>query len=669
MRHQPTTLPHVIGYQLSSNAMDIDVPSTLERQATNTSSFIVSQANTQLPNAPETVNETSKTPQKEMDQSDWSIQMFQDRPEYLNSNDDANSFLQIQKPMIDQSNTTNQLSKSHLDNPGDLSGSEFDLSDSDNASQSSDEPITTRRRTMSMVIDESNDEMYHIFNNRDVSFESNTTLVNSPSTVDNITQEQLFTLKCNSKKRTYVPGIPYTIFKTATKSKDAQLEPAPVIGPDGKATHLYFEVASWHTVMNELTHKSRRFHEEEIAKLLDTGMTLFQIQNSGYTCQGITLQIGEFWYSLACLYGKSINVTTSGFSKRDGIQWKCRGCMRHHNTLQVCLRRTFDVETALQYKANNLIGNNEWSTNVSQDVAYSLVLRVLKNLGFIHIRNQDDIDMILTPLSKEEQDEHLAWILANTHYGFRTGVELVLLCEAGMNMISFDRTDSNKKIDEIDQTIVADSWGFNRLSNVLSEVQTDRVLALLLSGDYADGNAAFSRRNSDVQDPPRLSDEWEASIEQKWRDTPNGWNNAINRGKTVGLNIWNWTLSEFQRFCRLNANVNGNLVCETSGCELTPKTFGIDRVINGIVKGVSGEYENDQIIITHQRLNDFKESGGRKIFKDVETLEMEKSRLNIIEQDHRLSTILILRSYLDPIRTFRSSQSFRNNMVRLAASK
>ncbi len=42
-------------------------------------------------------------------------------------------------------------------------------------------------------------------------------------------------------------------------------------------------------------------------------------------------------------------------------------------------------------------------------------------------------------------------------------MELVLLCEAGINMIS------------------------------------------------------FARRNSDVLDPPRLSDEWEAAIEKKWK--------------------------------------------------------------------------------------------------------------------------------------------------------
>lgn len=36
---------------------------------------------------------------------------------------------------------------------------------------------------------------------------------------------------------------------------------------------------------------------------------------------------------------------------------------------------------------------------------------------------------------------------------------------------------------------------------------------------------------------------------------------------------------------RLNSNANGNLVDDVSGVELTPSTFSIDRVINGIVSG------------------------------------------------------------------------------------
>ena len=53
---------------------------------------------------------------------------------------------------------------------------------------------------------------------------------------------QLFTLPCNSAGRNYVAGVPYEVFKSAESSKKACLNPAPVIGLDGKAAHLYFEM-------------------------------------------------------------------------------------------------------------------------------------------------------------------------------------------------------------------------------------------------------------------------------------------------------------------------------------------------------------------------------------------------------------------------------------------
>ncbi|KAJ3001926.1 UNVERIFIED_CONTAM: hypothetical protein HDU68_006573, partial [Siphonaria sp. JEL0065] len=146
----------------------------------------------------------------------------------------------------------------------------------------------------------------------------------------------------------------------------------------------------------------------------------------------------------------------------------------HHNTLNLLLSQTFDIEAGLKDKARTLIRNNEGSSKVSQDVSYSLVLRVLRNRGFIHLRIPADVNAICEPLSKAEQAEHLAWIRANTHHGFRSGAELILLTEAGLNMLPIDRSDSNKKIDELGQTVVADSWGFNRLSNSLSERATDR---------------------------------------------------------------------------------------------------------------------------------------------------------------------------------------------------
>ncbi|KAJ3017379.1 UNVERIFIED_CONTAM: hypothetical protein HDU68_011724, partial [Siphonaria sp. JEL0065] len=192
----------------------------------------------------------------------------------------------------------------------------------------------------------------------------------------------------------------------------------------------------------------------------------------------------------------------------------------------------------------------------------------------------------------------------NVHHGFRTGAELILLTEAGLCMISFDRSDSNKKIDEIGQTVIADSWGFNRLSNSLSERATDLLLRDILAGDYAEGDAAFQCRNGGGE-LRRMSEAWEASIEYKWKDIDT--KNAHVHGLVLGFDIRVVTLKQFQRLCRLNAYDNGNLVDEISGRELTPENWGVDRIINGIVPGISGEYTNSQIIITHQRVNNMKE--------------------------------------------------------------
>jgi len=231
---------------------------------------------------------------------------------------------------------------------------------------------------------------------------------------------------------------------------------------------------------------------------------------------------------------------------------------------------------------------------------------------------------------------------------------------------------NSEKIDSIGQTIVADTWFFNRLSNDLSETDTDALIASLLLGDYDDGDAAFSRRKGDMC-PGRLSDEWERSIESKWRsmsvDNRNTWRKAKNANAPDVQDIRVWTLPEFQRLIRLNANSAGNLVCEVTGAELTPSNWGVDRVINGIVPGVSGEYCNRHCLIMHQRLNDAKESGGIKVFASVETLELEKKRLGIIQPNNRVATQLILRNHLNLIRTFRHSQQFQENMNRLSTSR
>ena len=501
---------------------------------------------------------------------------------------------------------------------------------------------------------------------------------------------QLFTLPANVAGRNYVGGVPYELFETASASKKACLDPAPVIRLDGKAIHLSFEIASWTVMWNGLNKKTKADHEVLIAdKMKKDKLTRKHIENSGPPCSGMTLQVGDYWYSLACLYGRNINVATTGpsdsktsaYAKKYGLQGMCRGCIAHRNTLNRSLRATFDIETALKYKANNLIRNKEWSRQVSQDVSYSLILRVLRNGGFLFIRTQEDVDWIRTMLTPEEQQVHLDWILANTHYGFRTGSELVLLAEAGMNMISFDRTISSvtragvkvkKPIDSIGQTIVADSWAF-KLSNELDESATDELIEVLLSGNYALGDAAFHRRNVAGQRTGLLSQEWEQAIVQKWNDMSTEERTRVWRlmrpNAAILDNIRIWTLAEFQRLCRLNANAAGNMMDEVSGVELSPDTWGVDRAINEIVPGVSGEYRNSHCIFLHKRLNDMKESGGRKVFASVDTLNLEKQRRNLVEPDDRLATITILRDYLDNIRIFRSSDSYHYNMHRLKMKK
>ncbi len=151
----------------------------------------------------------------------------------------------------------------------------------------------------------------------------------------------------------------------------------------------------------------------------------------------------------------------------------------HYNTLNIFLRATFDIETALKYKAQAFK-----SRKVIQDDTYSLVLRVLRNGGFLFIRTQEDVDWIRTSSNPPEQQNHLDWILANSHYGFRTGTELILLTEAGMEMISFDRNFSFVTragvlliplVRQLLQTL-----GLLSLSNELDEGATDDMLLVML---------------------------------------------------------------------------------------------------------------------------------------------------------------------------------------------
>jgi hypothetical protein len=58
----------------------------------------------------------------------------------------------------------------------------------------------------------------------------------------------LYTLPARVRGRKYVARAPYTLFETGEGVKNACLDPAHVIGLDGKATHLSFQIASWQTV-------------------------------------------------------------------------------------------------------------------------------------------------------------------------------------------------------------------------------------------------------------------------------------------------------------------------------------------------------------------------------------------------------------------------------------
>jgi hypothetical protein len=182
-----------------------------------------------------------------------------------------------------------------------------------------------------------------------------------------------------------------------------------------------------------------------------------QILDSDSPCPGLTLNIGNYWYSLACPYSKRLNLATTGPKSSDlnNLQSQCRGCKVNSNNINYNsrnpprnnplsrLRMTIDFKRALRCKASSLTQNGEFSQESSIDLAFSITLRVLRNGGFIHIRTQEDIDWIRTILDPEEQEIYLDWIEANDHYGFRTGAKLIPLTEAGMDMMSVDRTISS----------------------------------------------------------------------------------------------------------------------------------------------------------------------------------------------------------------------------------
>ncbi len=166
-------------------------------------------------------------------------------------------------------------------------------------------------------------------------------------------------------------------------------------------------------------------------------MTRKQIEDNVPPCSGITLQVGNYWYSLACLNAFRRNVATTGpkitqFDKIQADQSRCRCCQSQYDTLGTRLRCTLDPQAALAEKAKMLITNREWSYKVSQEVSFSAVLRILDNGGFIHNKTQTDVKLIRTPLSKDDQKLYLTRILDRSHYGLRTGGRGVFVLVLGL---------------------------------------------------------------------------------------------------------------------------------------------------------------------------------------------------------------------------------------------
>jgi hypothetical protein len=159
--------------EFSNDFMDIEItPSAKSTLYTRDS------AKSQLEKKTSSPYETPVSTMKQLLQSDWSVQSFQD-PLTMNSTSGIafHSFPKTQKFMSSQSNAVNGMPLPHLRNSGNSSRPSA-LSESENASLSfTDETIRYGRRSLAMVIDEVGDdkEMYYNVNNRD---SSSDTLVN-----------------------------------------------------------------------------------------------------------------------------------------------------------------------------------------------------------------------------------------------------------------------------------------------------------------------------------------------------------------------------------------------------------------------------------------------------------------------------------------------------------
>jgi hypothetical protein len=229
-----TITSHSVVPVLNAYNMDIDISPLLESQSN--ASLLPPQNDSRISEFP--LNISTKH-QNETLGSDWSIEMFQDDPPLLNSENDINSFPLMPKSINAHSNAENQLPLAHLADPGTSSISST-LSESSNAS--SDEIIIRRDRSTAMIIDDSEDEqMYYEFNYRDVSLG---TLVNSSPTASVIFtgDDENAILELNAQ----VNGVALTKLgsRNAIRLKESGQFP---IGPKSKDCADCGEAMDWRT--------------------------------------------------------------------------------------------------------------------------------------------------------------------------------------------------------------------------------------------------------------------------------------------------------------------------------------------------------------------------------------------------------------------------------------
>ncbi|KAJ3134242.1 hypothetical protein HK100_003717 [Physocladia obscura] len=153
--------------------------------------------------------------------------------------------------------------------------------------------------------------------------------------------------KNNPKKRSYVVGVPFEVYYRTEAVDEGCLEPPPVFGLDGRATHLYFVVADWDVMWAGLSDMVKDSHEAAVVEMMEeTCRTREQIEAQGSDCSGNTFQQGNFWYSTKCLYSKKINIATAGkdAGRGSGLSSQCRGCLATPTPSTTCFDKLLTLK-------------------------------------------------------------------------------------------------------------------------------------------------------------------------------------------------------------------------------------------------------------------------------------------------------------------------------------